>query len=131
MCPSSGTSWGTGQISSRAPQSSSSPSSGPTECSRVARGASAATAQRQPSDRLGRSRNSQKGAGLTNKLDIRLNQRGPADAAPLDAKVGGAQVLQPFSSTNANEQARAAAMDFARHLVPYCRKALGNELLGA
>jgi hypothetical protein len=68
---------------------------------------------------------------LTNKVDIRLNQRGPANGAPLDAKVGGAQVLQPFSITNANEQARAAAMDFARHLLPYCQKALGNELLGA
>jgi len=42
-------------------------------------------------------------------------------------------VLQPSSITNvdANEQARAAAMDFARHLVPHCQKALGNELLGA
>jgi hypothetical protein len=51
----------------------------------------------------------------------------------LDAKVGGVQVLQPSSMTNvdANEQARAAAMDFARRLVPYCQKALGNELLGA
>jgi len=70
---------------------------------------------------------------LTNKIATRLNQRGPAKGAPLDAKVGGAQVLQPFSMTNldANERARAAAMDFARHLVPHCQKVLGNELLGA
>jgi hypothetical protein len=51
----------------------------------------------------------------------------------LEAKVGGAQVLQQSSMTHAdaNEQARAAAMDFARHLVPYWQKVLGSDLLGA
>ena len=44
---------GTGQISRPAPRSSSSPSSSPTERSRVVRGASAAMAQRRPSDRVG------------------------------------------------------------------------------
>jgi hypothetical protein len=36
-----------------------------------------------------------------------------------------------MTDADANEQARAAVMDFARRLVPYCQKVLGNELLGA
>lgn len=42
-------------------------------------------------------------------------------------------MLQPSSlvHTDTNEQARAAAIDFALRLVPYWQKVLGNELLGA
>jgi predicted nucleotidyltransferase len=53
--------------------------------------------------------------------------------ARLDAKVGGAQVLQSSLMTHvdANEQARAAATDFARRLVPSWCDALGSDLIGA
>ena len=39
--------------------------------------------------------------------------------------------LSSMTHADANEQARAVATDFARHLVPYWQTILGNELLGA
>lgn len=39
--------------------------------------------------------------------------------------------LSSMTHADANEQARVAAMNFTRHLVPSWEKVLGNELLGA